>query len=111
MLKHELSQHETDAAPAIPLEGEVCVQYIRCGKGGCRCSSGQLHGPYHYRIWREGARVRKVYVKSAEVEAVKASCEAHRTLTRGLRDVKTTRVKLTQSIQKEWRRTQRFLDE
>ena len=49
----------TSAVPSHPLEGEVCVQFIRCGKSGCRCQAGHLHGPYHYRVWREGAQVRK----------------------------------------------------
>jgi transcriptional regulator with XRE-family HTH domain len=26
-----------------------------------------LHGPYHYRFWREGGRLRKQYVKPAEL--------------------------------------------
>jgi len=92
-----------------PLEGEVCVQFIRCGKSGCRCQLGHLHGPYHYRIWREGARVRKVYVKASELAAVKSACDSHRHLSRSLRDVKQTRIRLTQSILKEWRQTQRYL--
>lgn len=91
-----------------PLEGEVCPQLIRCGKSGCRCQFGRLHGPYHYRIWREGTRVRKVYVKATEVEAVKAACMLHRTLSRSLQDVKQTKLQLTQSIQREWRRTERL---
>ncbi len=97
------------SAPLLPLEGEVCAQFIRCGKSGCRCQSGHLHGPYHYRIWREGAHVRKVYVKAGELEAVRAACEAHKTLSRSLRDVKQTRLRLTQSILKEWRQTLRYL--
>jgi hypothetical protein len=100
----------TDGLPVAPLEGEVCEQYIRCGKPGCRCQSGQLHGPYHYRIWREGAHVRKVYVKAAELDAVRAACEAHKRLSRSLKDVKHSRLRLAQSISREWRRTQRFLD-
>ena len=100
----------TSATPACPLEGEVCVQFIRCGKSGCRCQAGRLHGPYHYRIWREGAQVRKVYVKASELEAVRAACDAYRSLSRNLRDVKQARTHLTQSILKEWRQTQRFLD-
>jgi len=100
----------TSALSPSPLEGEVCVQYIRCGKSGCRCQAGYLHGPYHYRIWREGAQVRKVYVKASELEAVKAACEAHKIMSRSLRDMKHTRLRLTQSIQKEWRQTQRFLE-
>ena len=93
-----------------PLEGEVCPQLIRCGKSGCRCQFGRLHGPYHYRIWREGARVRKVYVKADDVEAVKAACQLHRTLSRSLHDVKLAKLQLTQSMQREWRRTERMRD-
>ena len=95
--------------PLHPLEGEVCIQFIRCGKTGCRCQAGHLHGPYHYRIWREGTHVRKVYVKAVEMESVKAACEAHRNLSRSLRGVKQVRMRLTQSILKEWRQTQRYL--
>ena len=92
-----------------PLEGEVCAQYIRCGKRGCRCQEGQLHGPYHYRIWREGAQVRKVYVKAVELEAVRAACMAFKELSQSLREAKRTRARLTQSILREWRQTQRYL--
>ena len=37
-------------------------EYVRCGKKGCRCGRGERHGPYTYKYWREGARVRKAYV-------------------------------------------------
>lgn len=91
-----------------PLEGEVCPQYIRCGKAGCRCQSGKPHGPYHYRIWREGSQVRKVYVKASDLEAVKAACALHRDLSRSLHDIKQAKLTLTQSIRREWRRAQRL---
>lgn len=91
-----------------PLEGEVCEQYIRCGKPGCRCRDGHLHGPYYYRIWRQGTRVHKVYVKAADVERVRASCDSHRQLARHLRDSKKSRVLLTSSIERQWRLTQRM---
>ncbi len=92
-----------------PLEGEICPQFIRCGKPGCRCQHDRPHGPYHYRIWREGPRVRKVYVKATEVEAVRAACVLHRTLARRLQDVRQAKTQLTQSMNKEWRRTQRLI--
>jgi len=100
----------SDTAEIEPLAGEVCPQFIRCGKSGCRCQHGQPHGPYHYRIWREGSSVRKVYVKATELEEVKAACLLHRTITRRLQDVKQARLHLTQSMQKEWRRTQRMME-
>ena len=97
-------------APLLPpLEGEVCAQFIRCGKAGCRCRLGHLHGPYHYRIWREGAIVRKVYVKAGELDSVRAACEAHKNLSQSLRDVKQARLRLTQNILRGWRQAQRYL--
>lgn len=37
-------------------------EWIRCGREGCRCMTGERHGPYTYRYWREEGRVRKEYV-------------------------------------------------
>jgi hypothetical protein len=37
-----------------------------------------LHGPYFYRFWREGGRLRKKYVKRGELEEVRARCQARR---------------------------------
>ena len=111
----ESHNKEMDQSPSAacqnqiePLEGEVCLQFIRCGKAGCRCQSGRLHGPYYYRIWREGSRVRKVYIKAADVEAVKVACALHRSLSLSLQEVRQMKRHLTQSIQREWRRTERF---
>lgn len=64
-------------SPLEPLPGSVCAQFIRCGNPRCRCRSGKLHGPYYYRVWREGARVRKAYVKRPDLEAVRAACGEH----------------------------------
>ena len=57
-----------------PLPGSVSEQFIRCGKPGCHCRRGQLHGPYFYRIWRDAPQAggkkgkgNKVYVKAADV--------------------------------------------
>jgi hypothetical protein len=57
------------------LPGVVCAQRVRCGKPGCRCADGQGHLAY-YRFWREGGRLRKRYVRRADLTAVRAACEA-----------------------------------
>src|SRR5438552_1243775 len=51
-------------------------QWVRCGRENCRCANGDLHGPYLYRFYREGGRLRKAYVKRADVAAVMAACRA-----------------------------------
>lgn len=33
--------------------GGIECQRVRCGKSGCKCAKGQLHGPYYYyRYWQ-----------------------------------------------------------
>ncbi|MCI0458552.1 MAG: hypothetical protein L0Z62_16435 [Gemmataceae bacterium] len=61
-----------------PLPGVVCVQWRRCGRTTCRCARGELHGPYFCRFWREGGRLKKVYVRRADVDKVRSRCQARR---------------------------------
>ena len=53
------------------LRGTVVTQGRRCGKGSCRCASGQLHGPYTYlSVPRPGRRPRLVYVPADLADTV-----------------------------------------
>jgi hypothetical protein len=38
------------------------LEYVRCGKDGCRCTRGQLHGPYWYRYQRVDGRLKSTYL-------------------------------------------------
>ena len=53
------------------LSGSLAEQTRRCGKAGCRCASGQGHGPYSYFTPRAGGRSRPGYVPSGLVEVVR----------------------------------------
>ncbi len=64
------------------LPGAVCQQWKRCGRAGCKCANGALHGPYFYRFWRERGRLRKAYVKPADLAAVRAACKREQELKR-----------------------------
>jgi hypothetical protein len=84
---HGGARVEPKSAQPLPktLSGAVCAQWVRCGRPNCRCSRGQLHGPYHYRFWREGGRLRKEYIRPEDLEEVRARCEARRQFRRELR--------------------------
>ena len=54
------------------ISGAVVEQGRRCGKEGCRCALGDLHGPYTYVVLpRAAGRTRTVYVPAAAAEAVR----------------------------------------
>jgi len=54
------------------IAGSVVDQGRRCGKEGCRCATGELHGPYTYVVLpRVEGRTPTVYVPAGAVEAVR----------------------------------------
>ena len=63
-----------------PLPGSLHFERVRCGKSGCRCAKGELHGPYPYLRWRQGNQQRKAYVAAAQVPAVRAALARWRAL-------------------------------
>jgi hypothetical protein len=59
-----------------PLPGSIHSQMRRCGRTGCKCERGELHGPYFFRYWRDDGRLRCTYVKRTELQTVRAQCHA-----------------------------------
>ena len=58
--------------PETTLRGSLHGQGRRCGKPGCRCADGELHGPYLYLSVRgAAASARLVYVPAALADAVR----------------------------------------
>jgi len=53
------------------LVGSLVEQTRRCGKAGCRCADGELHGPYVYFAPRTAGRGRLRYVPAALLEVVR----------------------------------------
>ena len=74
-------QYQKRFSPKRPiptaLPGSLHAEYQRCGKPGCRCVRGQLHGPYWRRFWREGGRTRSEYIRLVDVPAVRQLCERY----------------------------------
>jgi hypothetical protein len=53
------------------------LQYRKCGKSSChRCRHGQGHGPYWYAYWRDGSRLRSMYIGKARPASLDASLES-----------------------------------
>jgi len=65
------SRAETESAQTLPkIRGAVCAQW--------RIYKGKRLGPYYFLFWREGGKLRKRYVKRADVAATIATCAAYR---------------------------------
>ena len=68
-----LPKTRTDALP-----GSVQLRFVRCGKPGCRCARGAVHGPFYKRVWREDDRTRARYVPLSQVNQTRQAVAAWR---------------------------------
>ena len=77
------------------ISGSVVEQGRRCGKEGCRCASGDLHGPYTYVVLpRAAGRTRTVYVPAAAAEAVRRGAGISAQVRDALEEISAINVEL-----------------
>ena len=74
------SLHKIVTTPAYRFS--VCAQYVKCSKPNCKCASGQAHGPYFAAFWKENGRIRKRYIKLADVGQMRELSEQPRLLSK-----------------------------
>lgn len=77
------------------LRGSVVSQGRRCGKQGCRCARGELHGPYVYlALGRGRADSRLVYVPSSLAEEVRQRVQLTATADAALEEISSINLEL-----------------
>src|ERR1700692_784562 len=75
--------------------GSVIEQSRKCGKEGCRCTRGELHGPYSYVVLpRAGGRTRSVYVPAGAAEAVRAGAAISMSVRAALEAISVINIEL-----------------
>jgi hypothetical protein len=47
------------------LRGSIVKEMIKCGKRGCKCQTGVLHGPYAYLHFYSAGKVKRKYLSKA----------------------------------------------
>ena len=91
----ELRSRRDRLAASLPdasgfLAGSLAEQRRKCGKEGCRCAQGELHGPYAYL----SVAGRMVYVPSALADAVRGRLEDSSRLGRALEEISAINLEL-----------------
>jgi uncharacterized protein DUF6788 len=72
------------------LAGSLVEQHRKCGKEGCRCTQGELHGPYVYL----SVAGRLVYVPAGVAEALRDRLEISARLQALLEEVSAINLEL-----------------
>jgi hypothetical protein len=74
--------------------GSLQDQRRRCGKQGCRCTRGELHGPYLYLSMRAGRRTRMLYVPAELAEQVRQGVSTNTEVQAALAEISAINLEL-----------------
>jgi len=91
----ELRQRRDRLVAGLPhaaafLAGSLVEQRRRCGKEGCRCARGELHGPYAYL----SVAGRMVYVPAVLADAVRSRLDVSGRLQEALAEISAVNLEL-----------------
>jgi hypothetical protein len=75
---HRKTKSVESTSKIHPLEGYLEAQMICCGRSNCKCSKGELHGPYYIRRWERRGKKCSKYVKKGELPSVIAGISARK---------------------------------
>jgi hypothetical protein len=77
------------------LRGSLQHQSRRCGKAGCRCNAGELHGPYMYLSVRTTrTRSRLLYIPADAAEEVSRRIETTGRIETALAEISAINLEL-----------------
>jgi hypothetical protein len=76
------------------IQGAVQHQFRKCGREGCRCAQGDLHGPYVYLAVRTKERRGMVYVPADAVQMVEKHVEVARRIEEVLNEISAINLEL-----------------
>jgi hypothetical protein len=57
----------------VSYNGSLQQQWVKCGKANCKCSRGQLHGPYFYLFVSMSDGLWKSYIRRSDLPVVRAA--------------------------------------
>lgn len=76
------------------VKGSLQTQMRRCGKPGCRCTTGEPHGPYVYLSVRVGGRSNLLYIPAELVEGVQERVETAGEIESALEEISAINLEL-----------------
>ena len=95
----QLRDRRRRAARQIPdleavIAGSLQDQHRRCGKEGCRCARGELHGPYLYLSLRAGRRTQMLYIPAGLAGQVRQAVTANTEVQAALAEISAINLEL-----------------
>ena len=76
------------------IQGSLAEKYLPCGKEGCKCKEGELHGPFYYLIYPEEGKQKTLYVRKDRLKEVREGIKAYKRARKAINKVAAMNRKL-----------------
>jgi len=60
------------------IRGNLVERHLPCGKEGCKCKEGELHGPFYYLIYPEEGKQKTLYIRKDKLKEVREGIKAYK---------------------------------
>ena len=91
--RKKVEQHLPEASQVI--RASLIERYTVCGKPTCRCSKGNLHGPYYYlSITYPKGKKEMVYVSTSQKKKVEEFIANYQRYKKGLEEISRINIEL-----------------
>ena len=82
------------------LQGSLFTRYAQCGKPGCACREGRLHGPYYVLSTRSAGTGGFAYLEGSQARRARDLVARHREFKQGLRRLRQVNLKLVELLRR-----------
>ena len=82
------------------LQGSLFTRYAQCGKEGCACREGRLHGPYYVLSTRSGGAGGFAYLAGTQARRARDLVARHREFKQGLRRLRRVNLQLVELLRR-----------
>lgn len=72
----------------LMVEGSLITHYKPCGNKRCRCTRGELHGPYWYLSTKQENRTRFQYVQKRSLRRVSQLADRYKIFQRNMQEIR-----------------------
>jgi hypothetical protein len=95
LLRRRAAAVERLAKASESLRGSLIERFLPCGKSGCRCKKGHLHGPaYYVSVTYPRGRTRQVYVAKDAKPVVERWLENYQEIYATLEEISAINLEL-----------------
>lgn len=86
--------------PKEMVYGSIYSAYKKCGNKNCRCTRGELHGPFYYLSRKEDGVTKLTFIRKADEDRITSQAENYRKYIKAMAKLNKLNSRIYDNIKK-----------